>query len=80
MYQKDYGAFAPIGDSGTAIYFAHTGDNHGPQGPEQILKVYGELRRKYPGVKLRAGTLEDVAKVALGLSGLPVVTKEIGDS
>lgn len=80
MYQRGYGDFAPIGNSGRALYFAHTGDNHGPQDPEHIWKVYEELHEKYPGVRIRAGSLEDVAAVARTLTDLPVVTEEIGDS
>ena len=80
MYQSDYGKFTEIGDSGIALYFAHTGDNHGPQSVEQIEKIYTELHEKYPDVRLRAATLEDVADVALQVRDLPVVTSEIGDS
>lgn len=80
MYNGDYGELTPIGDSGTAVYFAHTGDNRGPQDVEQIQKVYEQLRAQFPEALLRAGTLEDVAEVALRQDGLPVVTGEIGDT
>ena len=80
MYNGDYGEFCRIGDTGTALYFAHTGDNRGPQSAHEIRALYREIREKYPEASLRAGTLEDVAKIALGISDLPVVTEEIGDS
>ena len=80
MYNEDYGEFTEIGDSGIALYFAHTGDNCGPQSAEEIRELYGEIHKKYPTAKLRAGTLEDVAQIALGITDLPVVTEEIGDS
>ncbi|MGN1027728.1 MAG: DUF5054 domain-containing protein [Faecousia sp.] len=80
MYNGDYGELTPVGSSGTAVYFAHTGDNHGPQGVEQIRQIYETLRQRFPGAVLRAGTLEDVAAVALQQDGLPVVTGEIGDT
>lgn len=80
MYNGDYGELTPIGNSGTAVYFAHTGDNRGPQGVENLEKIYADLRARFPGAKLRAGTLEDVAHVALAQENLPVVTGEIGDT
>ncbi len=36
MYNNDYGQLTEIGNSGAAVYFAHTGDNCGPQSVEQI--------------------------------------------
>lgn len=32
MYNAAYGEFSKIGDTGTAVYFAHTGDNNGIEG------------------------------------------------
>lgn len=80
MYNHDYGELTEIGNSGCAVYFAHTGDNHGPQSAESIRKVYRELHEAYPEAKIAAGTLEDAAKIALSEEGLPVVKEEIGDS
>ena len=80
MYNNDYGELTEIGDSGVAVYFAHTGDNCGPQSAEQIRKVYYELHLKYPEAELVPGTLEDVAEEALKQKDLPVITQEIGDS
>lgn len=80
MYNDDYGELTEIGNSGTAVYFAHTGDNLGPQSAEQIQKIYEELHERYPDTELYAGTLEDVAEIALKEQDLPVVTDEIGDT
>lgn len=80
MYNSDYGRPTPIGNSGVTVYFAHTGDNLGPQSPEAIQDIYKNLHTQYPEAELQAATLEDVAQVALREEGLPVITQEIGDS
>ncbi len=80
MYNNDYGELTPIGESGTAVYFGHTGDNHGPQSVAEINAIYAELHQKYPQAALRAGTLEDVAVLACKEKELPIVTSEIGDT
>ncbi len=79
MYNGDYGKMTEIGTSGVAVYFAHTGDNRGPQSVEQIKAIYQKLHEQYPEAEIAAGTLEDIAEVALG-EELPVVTEEIGDT
>jgi len=80
MYNNDYGELTPIGNGGTAVCFAHTGDNRGPQSAEEIREVYRQLHRDYPEAELCAGTLEDVAREALCQENLPVIDMEIGDS
>lgn len=78
MYQADYGEVADFGDF--TVYFAHTGDNLGPQTAQQIVDLYAELRKKYPDCILKAGTIDDIAERISSLEGLPVVDKEIGDT
>lgn len=85
MYNGNYGELTEIGESGTAVYFAHTGDNRGPQSAEEIRKVYRKLHERFPEAELVAGTLEDVVEaveqaVKSGRIELPVVTQEIGDT
>lgn len=81
MYNRDYGQMTPIGDSGCRVCFAHTGDNHGPQSPEDIRKIYRMLHEQYPEAELSAGTLEDLAQAAEGQrERLPVIEGEIGDT
>lgn len=80
MYQGDYGEDATFGD--TAIVFAHTGDNFGPQSAEDVINVYNELKEKYPyAEKFTAATMNDFADVVLANSdNVPVIEKEIGDT
>ncbi|MGN0315047.1 MAG: DUF5054 domain-containing protein [Fusicatenibacter sp.] len=81
MYHHDYGQMTEIGNSGCWVYFAHTGDNSGPQSAESVREVYRSLHEKYPEARLVAGTLEDVALVALAQrEQLPVIDGEIGDT
>lgn len=80
MYHDTYGQMAKIGNSSTAVYFAHTGDNLGPQSPEEIREIYRELHKAYPEAELCAGTLEDLAKEALKEKNLPIITDELGDT
>lgn len=80
MCNGDYGKMTFIGQSDVAVYFAHTGDNSGPQSAEAIQEIYQELHKQYPKAELSAATLEDVAKVALLEENLPVITDEIGDT
>jgi len=82
MYAKgDYGEFSVLPGTGTAVCFAHTGDNLGPQSAREIFKVYDGLRREYPDATIRAGSLNEVAQAVAGIAGtLPVITQEIGDS
>ena len=80
MYNSDYGKMTMIGNSKTAVYFAHTGDNRGPQSAEAITEIYRELHKNYPQAELQAATLEDIAEVALRQENLPVITDEIGDT
>ena len=77
IYSKDYGEPCEFGD--TALVFGFTGDNDGPQGGEQLEKIYGSLREKYPGAVIQASTLDEAA-IALRGMDLPVVEGEIGDS
>ena len=77
IYSRDYGEPCEIGD--TALVFGFTGDNHGPQGGEQLQGIYDSLREKYPDAAIEAATLDDAAAVLRGKE-LPVVEGEIGDS
>lgn len=78
IYEQGYGEDTIIEDF--AVCFAHTNDNMGPQSAEQIVHVYEELQKKYPGAEIKAATLSDVADRLRKVEGLPVVEKEIGDT
>lgn len=81
MYQKDYGSFTEIGDTGAALHFAHTGDNAGVQSAEQIEAVFSELKEKLPDKKIVAGDLNDIALEVRKIENtLPIVDCEIGDT
>lgn len=77
IYNRDYGEICELGDF--ALAFGFTGDNHGPQGGEQLAEVYRNLQEKYPDAVIRASTLDEAAEKMRGLD-LPVIEGEIGDS
>lgn len=77
IYQGYYGETEDYGDF--ALAFAHTNDNLGPQSAEEVIKIYNELREKYPDCNVHAATLDDVAVRLRGME-LPVIEKEIGDT
>lgn len=78
MYEKGYGTDMEIEDF--AVCFGHTFDNRGAQSVDSVKKLYSELQKKYPGAKIKAATLNDVAERMLKLEKLPIVDCEIGDT
>ena len=81
IYNGEYGNFTPLGDTGVALYFAHTNDNLGGQTPEEVIETFRILRKQLPDAELLAADLNDAALVLREIVGsLPVVTDEIGDS
>ena len=81
IYSGDYGEFTPLGDTGTALYFAHTGDNLGSQSAEDVENIFAELRDKFPNAELIASDLNAAAEIVREFEDtLPIVTDEIGDS
>lgn len=80
IYEKDYGATTVL-PGGKALSLHLTGDNLGPQSPEQVAKVYAGLRSRFPGAELCAGSLDEASEWAwTRRESLPVVTAEIGDT
>jgi hypothetical protein len=82
MYHKgSYGDLMAVPGMDEAIAFAHTGDNLGPQGPEEIRAIFADYARRFPGVQAAASTMD---AFAAGLEQvretLPVVTAELGDT
>lgn len=79
-YSGDYGRPVIVPGLLEELHFAHTGDNHGPQSPAQILATFEKLRAENPGAEIIAGDLDRFAG-SLGsvADRLPVVTAEIGD-
>ena len=81
IYNVGYGRNTVIPGTGVMVYFAHTGDNAGPQSMEQIQALYRQMQEEYPGAEIAASTLEDVAaEVAKIRHTLPVITGEMGDT
>jgi hypothetical protein len=81
MYQKSYGAIATVPGLRDALAFAHTGDNLGPQSPEQIEHAFAELRAHFPGAEVLGSTLDAFGRaLATVKDTLPVVTAEMGDT
>jgi len=81
MYHTAYGAAMPLPRSPDAIYFAHTGDNQGPQDAAHSAAEFARARATFPGSSVRGSTLDAVAaQVAASRAHLPVVEEEIGDS
>ena len=81
MYQNSYGAtqFAPGGEVG--LSFAHTNDNMGPQSVPQTVEVHRHMAHEYPGVEVRASTLDAFGSLMWERrEEFPVVDIEIGDS
>lgn len=79
MYHGTYGEMSPIGASGESVYFAHMGDNCGPQTVEEVREIYRRLHEQYPQAQIVPGTLEDVAEIAVR-QPMPRVEEEIGDT
>ncbi len=81
MYNADYGTFTRLGNTDTAVYFAHTGDNLGGQSASEVMKLFDNLHIKYPDAEIVAADLNDLAVAVREIeNNLPVVTDEIGDS
>ncbi len=81
MYNSGYGDFFHIPGTEDYIHFAHTGDNLGPQSAQEIVDIYERLYREHPGASIRAGDLNDAARMVEQIAAsLPVVTSELGDT
>jgi hypothetical protein len=80
-YQKDYGETMIIPNSEIAVSINFTGDNHGPHRPDQISKIYEDLRKQFPGAKVFGSDLNAVTDEVYTLrKSLPIITRELGDS
>lgn len=79
MYQGDYGTPEIFGD--TALEFAHTHDNEGPQTADEVRRIYADYQRKYPNAEIQAISLEEFGQIVLEhAKDLPVIDREIGDT
>jgi len=81
MYESGYGSAFDIPGMEDGLAFGHTSDNMGPQSPEEVLEVYHDKQRLFPGAEVFASTLDAFAqKLEVVLTTLPVVSAEIGDT
>ena len=81
VYDKSYGGITELPGTDKLLCFAMTGDNQGPQTPDDIRAFYDKLRADYPGAKIRSTDLNEVAQILLDADpALPVIDYEIGDS
>ena len=80
IYENVYGATTLL-PGGVALSVNLTGDNLGPQNPQEVKETYDALRRRFPKAGRTAGNLNVVADWMWKRRGsLPVVTSEIGDT
>jgi hypothetical protein len=81
MYHHGYGGVTRVPDSDVALAVVVRNDNSGPHTPQEIAKIYADLKERFPQAQIEACGLTEFANaVAPHRSALPVVTKEIGDS
>ncbi len=81
MYQMDYGSVMILPGTDTAVAISFTGDNHGPQSPDAVAKIYNNLKRRFPDAVIKPSSLNAIAEDVNKIRGsLPVVTQELGDT
>ena len=81
IYDRSYGGITPLPGTDKLLCFAMTGDNQGPQNPEDICAFYERVRAEYPGAYVHASTLDEAARALIDADPeLPVFEGEIGDS
>lgn len=78
MYSLAYGGIMEFDDF--VVYFAHTNDNLGPQSAQEVVDVYAEAARRFPGCRLVPATIDSIAHRVSKMKHLPVIEKEIGDT
>ncbi|HEY0256499.1 MAG TPA: DUF5054 domain-containing protein [Candidatus Methylacidiphilales bacterium] len=80
IYENVYGATTVL-PGNMALSVNLTGDNLGPQNPDEITKTYDVLRKRFPNARVTAGSLEGVADwLWHRRRSLPIITAEIGDT
>lgn len=81
MVEAVYGGTRTIPGVPAGLSFAHTNDNHGPQGADEVEKIFIKLREAYPDADIEGSTMDAfAAELAAAAPGLPVLTGEIGDT
>ncbi len=81
MFHNGYSGVVRVPGSDLAIAVVVRGDNSGPHTPEEIVKIYSDLGRRFPNARIIATNLTEIANaVEPHRNQLPVVTQEIGDT
>ncbi|HUL16111.1 MAG TPA: DUF5054 domain-containing protein [Terriglobales bacterium] len=81
MYHHEYGDVVRVSGSDLAIAIVVRDDNSGPHTPEEIERIYADLRERYPNAEVKATNLSVIANEVQNFRGhLPVMTQEIGDT
>jgi hypothetical protein len=81
MYDASYGGTRTLPGVSAALAIAHTNDNHGPQGREEIWRTFDDLRKSFPNAEVVGSTMDAfVSELVASAPSLPVVTQEIGDT
>ncbi|MGH9616164.1 MAG: DUF5054 domain-containing protein [Acidobacteriaceae bacterium] len=81
MYHLGYGGMVQVPGSDLVISMEVRTDNSGPNTPDEIVRIFSEMGKRYPNAEIRAASLTDIANaVEPYRDKLPVVTEEIGDT
>lgn len=81
MYHHSYGTALRVPGSDLAVAIVVRNDNGGPHTPNEIAKIYSDLKQQFPNAQITPTSLTEIANaVAPHGESLPVVTQEIGDT
>lgn len=81
IVEGSYGDVVSLPDGESAVATNFTGDNMGPHSLSSIGDVYRRLEEEFPGARVEATVLDEVAKAIIPYRDtLPMVTSEIGDT
>jgi hypothetical protein len=61
MYHHGYGGVVRVPGSELAIAIVVRGDNSGPHPPEEIRKIYADLKVQFPNAEISASNLTEIA-------------------
>ncbi len=81
MYHQVYGNTGIIDGLDDAVSVILTGDNIGPQSPDDVRAAFASMRQRFPDARVIASTLDAfAARLPEVRDRLPVLTQEIGDT
>jgi hypothetical protein len=80
-HRSDYGGTVAVPGGDIAVSVNVRSDNSGVHTEDEIKKIYADLAQQFPGARIKAANLSEVAAALEPFRAtLPVVTQEIGDS